>query len=411
MAIILREDNKELNKEKYHLSKNGMKNLNAAITKMEAMGLQKHDGYKMLKHLQDDEYNPVKKKDGKLVKDSNIHTNSDKIEKPQQGIENKTVEGGIHRNKVSNDKITHAFTDWLYGNNGELTIQHNAKQNLDAHKADVPKPKVQKPQKPHKEEKPLKVANGEIHTLNEMFNSNDNLFSIEANPQGMWKGFEDYMYEYDARYVLECFKDGTNPWLPLINPYEYQKALEYFTKGLELPPILQKKVYQWFGIIVKNTLVLNACTEICGHETALPSEEILDALLGDSNDEEMLQKYADENGIDNDVNDICYDLLEKSGFFDWEYCTISDYGRQPLFNVISYYNDNMSPEETLVIVNKALDAYHHQGDLSQLFIQGGTSSLFQITNSTLHEQIISKKEITNLCNEIISKNTKKLFIK
>ena len=155
MPIFLQEDSKELNKQTYHLSKQGKQKLQAAITQMEALGLENQDGYKMLKHLQDEDYNQAKKKDdGKVVEDENVHTEADKPQEPEKGILNKTVEGGIHRNKEQTNKITHHFTDWVYGINGELTLKHKNAQNrtknintknLVPKTKKVPKPKVQKP--------------------------------------------------------------------------------------------------------------------------------------------------------------------------------------------------------------------------------------------------------------------------
>lgn len=180
MPIFLREDNKELNKEKYRLTKKGQENLNAAITKMEAMGLQKHDGYKMLKHLQDDEYNQEKDTDkNKMMKDPNVHTEKDKLTITQTGIPNKTVEGGIHRNKESHDKVTHAFTDWVYGTNGELSLKHKAKQNLDAHKAQTPKVKTPDKVEPKQVEKPLNMPNGsQVHIMKEFVSTKNKSFII-----------------------------------------------------------------------------------------------------------------------------------------------------------------------------------------------------------------------------------------
>lgn len=169
MPIFLQEDSKELNKERFFLSKKGREKLNAMISKMEAYGLEKHDGYKLLKHLRDEEYNQGKDLDkGKVINDPNIHTEKDVTEKPQPGIINKTVESGIHRNKKSHDKITHAFTDWVYGRNGELTLKHKSTQNRLDHTATKPltpkKPKLEKP----KQVKPISAKNGsQIHLMNE----------------------------------------------------------------------------------------------------------------------------------------------------------------------------------------------------------------------------------------------------
>lgn len=176
MPIFLQEDNKELNKQEFHLSKGGKEKLNAMITTMDSLGLQKHDGYKMLKHLQDDEYNQGKKIDkGKISKNPNVHTEKDTIDDTaKKGIQNKTVEGGIHNNKESKDKITHMFTDWIYGNNGEFTIKHKTAQarlNNQAEKPFKPK-KLNKPNQVNKV-KPIKTPNGsEIHIVQEYKNKN-----------------------------------------------------------------------------------------------------------------------------------------------------------------------------------------------------------------------------------------------
>lgn len=162
MAIFLQEDNKELNKKTYHLSRQGKDTLNSVIAQMEAYGLEKSDGYKLLKHLQDEDYNQGKENEkDKMVKDPNVHTEKDKDEdKGGKGIINKTVEGGIHRNKVSKDKIMHICTDWVYGRNGELTLKHKAAQTAANNKPTLPlKPK--KPTVPQpKKMKPLKANNG-----------------------------------------------------------------------------------------------------------------------------------------------------------------------------------------------------------------------------------------------------------
>ena len=100
MPIFLQEDNKDLNKQVFRLSKTGRDKLNTMLTTMDAMGLQNHDGYKMLKHLSDEEYNQGKKKESdKLVKNPNVHTEQDKpkeketVETVLYKLRKKQVEG------------------------------------------------------------------------------------------------------------------------------------------------------------------------------------------------------------------------------------------------------------------------------------------------------------------------------
>jgi hypothetical protein len=69
----------------------------------------------------------------------------------------------------------------------------------------------------------------------------------------------------------------------------------------------------------------------------------------------------------------------------------SDYGLPALVKVICEYRENMSPEETIVIINKALDIAHPRGDLSSIFIVGGSKTLSAISESIKR----TKKVIVN----------------
>ena len=78
-------------------------------------------------------------------------------------------------------------------------------------------------------------------------------------------------------------------------------------------------------------------------------------------------------------------LLGYIGFYDWLVLpdgtdAVSDYGLKPLYNVLKEYTDSSTPEQTLVIINKALDVTHQRGDLSSIFIQGGRSTLTKISS-------------------------------
>lgn len=80
-------------------------------------------------------------------------------------------------------------------------------------------------------------------------------------------------------------------------------------------------------------------------------------------------------------------LLDMVGLYDWMQMpdgsdAWSDYGLRPLFEILGEYDDNKTPEETLVIINKALDITHQRGDMPSIFIEGGSRTLTQITHST-----------------------------
>ena len=113
--------------------------------------------------------------------------------------------------------------------------------------------------------------------------------------------------------------------------------------------------------------------------------------------------------------------LDEIGLYDWMTMpdgsdAWSDFGLQPIYKLLTQYNDDYTPEKTLVLINKILDVYHQRGDLSSIFIQGGTSSLTSISNGAMHENrkrtiIISEQQKTKLRKRLLNtlnKNKQKL---
>ena len=136
---------------------------------------------------------------------------------------------------------------------------------------------------------------------------------------------------------------------------------------------------------------------------------------------DLIEKYndkyhfpRDEYSIDENYQlvrkiDIS-DFLNSIGLFDWMTMpdgsdAISDYGLKPLFQILNEYDDNTSsPEETLVLINRALDVSHQRGDLSSIFITGGTPTLSQLSNGGYWTENKQNKIIT-----ITEKQHKKLM--
>ena len=201
--------------------------------------------------------------------------------------------------------------------------------------------------------------------------------------------FYDYLEDYDAYYVLSEFfsnPQGKQDWGVLINPQMYHKALKEFTRfgRLTNSTFPSKYVYQWMGIIMKNTAILIANTDLAGHSMGFPSEEVAD--------------FAERiDGIElNGDDDEGSEWLEEKGLYDWMQMpdgsdAWSDFGIEPLCEIIKEYNEELPPEKVLVLVNRALDVVHCRGDMSSIFIQGGTKSLDRIA-------------------EDVKKNNKKVFI-
>jgi hypothetical protein len=236
-----------------------------------------------------------------------------------------------------------------------------------------------------------------------------------------------YLCDYDEYYVLSEFMgdmQGKESWGRLIQPEQYKQALTEFTRFGQLMKFPSKYIYQWMGIIMRNTAILRANTAIVGHDMYTPTdaieEVILDHLLDDYelNDDELTyfcdQEHAEqaeewprtevteENGrykVTVPLDEYC----EQIGLYNWLSLPDgsdgwSDYGIQPLEKIISQYHEGMSPEETLVLINKALDITHHRGDLASIFIVGGSQALTNISESIQKKVVISEAQI-NLLKE------------
>lgn len=281
--------------------------------------------------------------------------------------------------------------------------------------------------------------------------------------------FYEYMEDYGVPYVLDEFAKnpkGKQNWYPLIDPNMYYKALQEFTQYGKLIRFPEKHVYQWMGIIMRNTATLVANTELSGHSSHFPIDECQDFLESwfndnryicvDTYDNVVLELNSDEawnicNGrnlheavdkhgqeyfpfVDQEtVNQISkneeiedfknnnldlinlidkynnkefnrgkieidyknkrfllscdvFSLLDDIGLYDWMMMpdgsdAWSDFGIDPLYEIIDEYNSELPPEKVLVIVNRCLDVYHQRGDLSSIFIRGGKNSLNRISES------------------------------
>lgn len=312
MPIFLQEDNKELNKEKFHLSKKGKEKLNAMITTMDSLGLQKHDGYKMLKHLQDDEYNQGKKKDtNKVVKNPNIHTEKDKPKEEEiSGVQNKTVEGGIHNNKETHDKITHMFTDWVYGNNGEFTIKHKNAQNRLNNQAEKPfKPKKLKKVETVKPIKPIKTNTGEIHIFKEnvknVILTEKQIKKILEYRQELNIPFEEFgggkqMYEHYIDYLENIGKYGK---LPSSNMKNIENIIYQILENKEPSDFIYDD-YEYIGILMEDLAQRND-TQDCfiDYEEAkkLTCDELTEDMLTPTGKYELLCLAMNQQGFPDDL--------------------------------------------------------------------------------------------------------------
>lgn len=198
---------------------------------------------------------------------------------------------------------------------------------------------------------------------------------------------KDYYDFYDESpvytVILEFISDkkrgvGRKQW-NLIPAQQYHNALKEFMQYGQFMRFPTKYIEQWTKLITKNVLDIYAITELAGHSSSFPYDDFLDAFgfVRDS------KKYNQLNG-----NYIaCDEFLNKLGFYDWANLpdgsdAWSDYGLKPLFKLIKELEENTTPEQQIVTINKVLDVIHQRGDLASAFIEGGKSTLYSISNES-----------------------------
>lgn len=112
----------------------------------------------------------------------------------------------------------------------------------------------------------------------------------------------DYFDEYSPLAILYEFLDdpkGKEDWYPLIDPSMYQKALDEFMRYGKISKFPTKYIYQWMGIIMRNTVKLSSNSELAGHASSYPIEEV----------EDWLSSYFKDKDYEiNNDNEITYEI-------------------------------------------------------------------------------------------------------
>lgn len=209
--------------------------------------------------------------------------------------------------------------------------------------------------------------------------------------------FYEYLEDYNVRYVLDSFLDDKENgidrqnWSPLIPANQYQQALSEFVKYGKFMRFPTNKIYQWMGIIMKNTAILMANTELSGHEAYFPTDEVIDVFFYE--DEEKTE-YYENNSFE------LMDFLDKVGLYDWmvmpdDTYGWSDFGIEPIAKIINEYNESLPPEKVIVLINKILDVTHMRGDLSSIFIEGGKRTLTNVSYG-YNESVSGKKTLSEM---------------
>lgn len=267
MAIIF-EDSAKVTKKQIPIPQNA-KNVFKAMKKIYEPYLDKNiPGSKILKSLgSDKKYNK---------KGANAQTNGKEIKQDSVNVNDAKVR--LHRmNKLPKNSIQYQL------NGGELAANiyrkgiERARGTKEVEAVKPPKPTTNADLKPA-DTKPetIKTPSGKI------------TYTVTAENRIIKEAFDeehpyyDYLNDYDARYVFNEFlsnPNGKQSWGVLINPNMYAKALKEFTRFGRLTSFPTRYIYQWMGIIMKNTAILKANTSIAGHSQWFPTEDFEDFVI------------------------------------------------------------------------------------------------------------------------------------
>ena len=381
MAIFF--ENQALTNNAYEMPDDLKKHL--ASTFIANSQYSQSDGYKKALHLCDPDYNNRSKGKKTQGKNGIPYGSLKKLKMTFNNINPKSLE----YNLLGGEKMKHWVNDTLNRERSKVEPELARKKSE----------KLKNNTRPAKlTTKPLKSGNVQIN-LKE---------SRGDNP------YLSYLEDYDAYSILQMFEMQERPWVNLINPSMYKQALTEFTKFGKLIHFPTDKIYQWMGIIMRNTATLRTITDFAGHSEYLPLEGFLDQYFYDIDsgelDYEAWSKYKEDTGHEEDEDyGAMIDFLDEKHFFEWFQLPDgsdpwSDFGIVPLEKIIYEYSESMSPEQVLVLVNKALDVVHCRGDLSSIFIQGGSKVLSQISEDIIHDN----KKVIHLTEQQLIKLKKLL---
>lgn len=205
-----------------------------------------------------------------------------------------------------------------------------------------------------------------------------------------------YVYNTIQEFLHDKANGKTKKTWRLIPFEQYRNALIEFMRYGQFMRFPAKYIDQWADIVTNNTLSLAANTELAGHSRYFPFEEFCDAFGFEQGTPEYEKYYGNYEN--------CAEYLYDIGFDDWTIApdgtdAISDYGLEPLYNLIMELEEQETPEQKIVVINKILDVYHMRGDLASLFIQGGTKSLSQISYPEPINENVNKGHFVNIDTE------------
>jgi hypothetical protein len=182
---------------------------------------------------------------------------------------------------------------------------------------------------------------------------------------------ENWIYDYHDKleeHIYEILNDFLNgvpkiKWNRVKAPRLIKIWKDFGEKGILRD---EKGIYQIKNSILNNIIRLDATTALQGHTEQSPTDLIERA---------GFEEYVDLDEDEEQSEKFYYDYMsgDDSGY-------VSDYGLPKLQKLYPELYNEQDPEKLLYIIDKVLNVVHQRSDLATIFIEGGTSTLLQISN-------------------------------
>lgn len=126
------------------------------------------------------------------------------------------------------------------------------------------------------------------------------------------------------------------------------------------------------NILEENIMKLDVNTELLGHSSHLPVDDLED----EGYSEEQLREKWNENG------DVYFEAPNGQ-------LRISDYGLQPLFKHLKSLKQEHDPARKMMYMDMILNVVHQRSDLASWFVEGGSAALSNL--SGMSQEISNRK--------------------
>jgi len=188
-----------------------------------------------------------------------------------------------------------------------------------------------------------------------------------------YKSIFDEYPEISAKSIFERYlNDEKNrkrriEW-DVIPAEQYHNLLKRYMEMGEGARIPMNTVLSWFNTIKRNTVILYYISYMHYRKKGFPFEII----PFETTNVQKSQMW----------------LVTRTNFYEWAKFKNGAYGYidrpfEALFNIMKEYNESMSPEQVLVLINRMLQVSHPASgyrDFTECFIEGGRKTCNKIAN-------------------------------